>query len=584
MAAHGVGIRQRLARNFRADTDEPVPPSRFQRRDALILLAAIAAATSFVLIEGRGNTYLTDEQIILSSTINLEPDTLATPHHGSLMAGTRAVFYAVSSIFGADAYWLLRIIGYLGVVVSAVLLYLVARPRLGSTLALAPALVILAFGTSWDVLLVPLNGVFWAWAVAFGIAAFLLIEREDLLGDLLAVVCLLAAIACGTVGVPFAVGAAVYALLRSQRLSRAWVFAVPLLAYAAWWLWARKFHQTPVQSENVLLVPAYAIDSLGNAWAAILGLNVSVGDHAEGNVAPTFDYAWAPVLAAIAALALGVRLWIGSVPRSLWGFLAALVAFWGLSALTASTPELRTADASRYLYAVVALVLLVTVDALRGLRLHQATVVAIFVVLAIALPASLFHLVDARGYLSDDSREMKTQLRMIELAGQNADPAYVPGLESSDASPLQLIISAGAYLDTVDRVGSWAYSTEEVKAQENETREAADVVLATALRLELEPIDSPRDADGCRTVEPDEEGVVKSELPPGGAVLEASEGGDVLLGRFGDEPSASVGSATGGSAYALEIPEDAATEEWVVSVASAAPVTICSPGESGTAS
>jgi hypothetical protein len=252
--------------------------------------------------------------------------------------------------------------------------------------------------------------------------------------------------------------------------------------------------------------------------------------------------------------------------------------------LTASTPEFRTADASRYVFPVVALVLLVTVDGVRGLRLHRATLIVVFVVLAIAVPANLFHLVDARGYRSDDSRAMKAQFRMLELAGENADPTYVPGLESFEVSPRELIISAGGYLQTVDRIGSWAYTTEEVAEQGTETREAADAVLATALGVELQPARSPRDTDECETVEPTDEGVANAPLPPRGAVIETPEGGEVLLGRFGDQPTVDMGSVAPDSPAALEIPEDSATQEWAVAVAGSAPVTICPLSHSGSES
>jgi hypothetical protein len=318
------------------------------------------------------------------------------------------------------------------------------------------------------------------------------------------------------------------------------------------------------------------VQSLGAAWAAITGLNVSVGERAELGVHPPFDYRWAPLLAAIAIAAIGLRIWLRSVPRSFWAVLVTLAVYWLTSGLAADAPLVRTPEDARYVFVAVALVFLLTVDGVRGLRPSRGVLVAVFTIVAVSLLGNALHLLDGRAYLKPQATEIKAQLRMFELAGANAAPGYIPAIETPEVSPGEFAISAGAYLATAERVGSWADSTDEVLRRSDSTRRGADVVLSHALGLGLAAdADVPASPD-CETIAPDANGLVVTALPAGGASLTAPEGSrSVRLRRFADTFAVGLGRLAPGTPSELRIPADDEEREWVASVQSAGPVEVC---------
>jgi hypothetical protein len=318
------------------------------------------------------------------------------------------------------------------------------------------------------------------------------------------------------------------------------------------------------------------VQSLGAAWAAITGLNVSVGERAELGVHPPFDYRWAPLLAAIAIAAIGLRIWLRSVPRSFWAVLVTMAVYWLTSGLAADAPLVRTPEDARYVFVAVALVLLLTVDGLRGLRPSNGVRVAVFALVAVSLLGNALHLLDGRAYLQPQATEIKAQLRMLELAGTNADPGYIPGIDTPEVSPGEFAISAGAYLETADRLGSWADSTDEVLQRSDSTRRGADVVLARALGLRLAAGAAAPTSRDCETIAPDAGGLVVTALPAGGASLTSPDGSrDVLLRRFADTFAVGLGRLEPATPSVLRIPADDEAREWVASVRSAGPIELC---------
>ena len=89
----------------------------------------------------------------------------------------------------------------------------------GELPALAPALVLLFFGSSWQMIITGLgfNVVF---SVAMGLGALLALERGDRIGDLLACGLLLVSVATLSIGLAFLVGVATSVLLGSDRRRR----------------------------------------------------------------------------------------------------------------------------------------------------------------------------------------------------------------------------------------------------------------------------------------------------------------------------------------------------------------------------
>ncbi len=93
--------------------------------------------------------------------------------------------------------------------------FVLMRRRVGGPLAVGPAIVLLFFGSAQEVVVSPL-GIPFTLSIAFGLGAFLAVERADLPGDLTAMAMLLLAGLSHTFGTIVAIGVAVYYLLRAR--------------------------------------------------------------------------------------------------------------------------------------------------------------------------------------------------------------------------------------------------------------------------------------------------------------------------------------------------------------------------------
>ena len=155
--------------------------------------------------------------------------------------------------------------------------YALARPRIGA-LALAPAILLMFFGYSWDSTLTG-NGIINVYCLLPGLAALLVLDRRPRFAYPLACLLLAASLASWSAGLAFVAGAVVLLLQRGELRRGAWVFAIPLLLWAAWWIVRPGLSgplytsDTNLKALNVLLIPNFAASSLAATLAAITGLN-----------------------------------------------------------------------------------------------------------------------------------------------------------------------------------------------------------------------------------------------------------------------------------------------------------------------
>ena len=169
-------------------------PNRLRRDRAVwyALGGAIALAAALILYETRGTTLYNDEVAIFQGFAdNFDAETVFTPRNGHLLAVASLLYEAVFSAFGPD-YLVLRIIDVLGLAVLAVVLFEYLRRRVGSWLALAPVVVVLFLGASWEMILWPFSVATFGFALAAGIGALLCLERRDRRGDVAACALLVA--------------------------------------------------------------------------------------------------------------------------------------------------------------------------------------------------------------------------------------------------------------------------------------------------------------------------------------------------------------------------------------------------------
>jgi hypothetical protein len=540
-----------------------------------ILGAAMAVAAVLILYLNRGTTFYLDELALVYDSPGLTLGDVLEPYNGHLTIVPKLVFKGVLETFGAD-YLVFRLLHVGMLLVTVALFYVLAKRRIGALPALAPAFVLLFFGSAYLHVVIPIGlGIFIC--ISAGLGALLAVERGDLRGDLAACGLVAVAVATFSTGLAFLVGIAVSVLLRRDRWRRAWIFLIPLALYAVWWL-ATQDSPTSVQDEghtklsNILLIPAYAADSLAAVTANLAGLNFDFD-------APAGELGWGRLLAVATFAALIVRLRRGNLPASFWVSLAIVLSFWSLGALV--TNFLQAPGAGRYIFMGAVGVLLVATDAARSVRFSKLGLVALFAACAVSLSTNIFLLRDgALAFRNNYSLGARSQFAMLELARGHVDPDFDPEIATPDASPFAFVgARAGTYFTVVDRYGSLAMPLSELARQPESVRENADLILIKALDLRLDRSSAGQSGKSCRTIRSDDpSGVVSFELPAGGASMSARSAtpATLTLGRFGS-PSENVGSLIPRRTSTLTIPPDSASTPWRASIAGARSVTVCPP-------
>ena len=274
---------------------------------------------------GRDTTFQPDEIYLFSATPHLDLRGALEPHNGHLILVPRLVFAAILNSSGAD-YLPIRLLGIGSVLLASGLFFVFARRRVGALAALAPTLVLLFFGSAYPHSIAG-SGFAILFTQAAGITALLALDREDRRGDVLACALLVLALATYSEGIPFVVGAAVLILLGADSRRRIWVFLVPAVLYAAWFLWSHNRAggaEGDVSLSNLLLFPNWAFNSLATTGSSLVGLNY-----------PQLGFGWGPVIALAALFALGLRLRQLPISRFLWTTMAVLVALWLIGAAAA---------------------------------------------------------------------------------------------------------------------------------------------------------------------------------------------------------------------------------------------------------
>jgi hypothetical protein len=528
-----------------------------------ILGAAMLVAAALILYLNRGTVFFVDELERFQNSPTLGPVDVIEPHAGHLTATSNLVYKAILETVGAH-YVAFRILIVCCVLLATGLFYALVKRRIGALPALAPAIVLLFFGSSWQMIITGLgfNVVF---SIAMGVGALLALEREDRLGDVLACGLLVVSVSTLSIGLAFLVGVAVSVLLGSDRRRRAWIFLVPLALYAVWWLWGQSAPEPAglgASASNVLLIPSYIAESLAAVLSSLAGLSFEFSpETTEGAVTQS-----GIVLAILATVALGLRIRQGSVPRFLWVSLAIMLAFWTLSALARN--EFRPPGQIRYLYTGAVCVLLVAAAAASRTRFSRAGVTILFGVSALSLATNLVLLRDgAREFRNAYSAPLRANLAMLELGRDDIRPGFNPraGVQALSISSL----SAAEYLAASDRYGSLAFSLPELANQPEPIRERADRTLARSLGIELAPSRSPAGARECELIRSGgPSGEIAFPLPPGGATLttRGNAPGELTVGRFATAATVDLGALQPGRSAMLRIPTDSSPTPWRASV------------------
>jgi hypothetical protein len=527
---------------------------RIEQRSMLAAggVLALASLLAAVLIyrKGLGTTFYYDEWNFVMNRREWDVDTFLRPHNEHFSLVPVLIFKLLFATVGLDSYGVYRLLLIGAHLIVVALLFVLARRRLGSWLALAAAALVLFLGAAWNDLLVPFQLSF-VISVAAGLGALLALERKDARGDGLACVLVALGLASSSVGIPFAVAILVETGVRRYR--GLWIALVPLVLYGVWSL---KYGDPTATAGgrtleelirlNAPAVPGYAATAAAGAVGAVIGIGVD----------------WGRPLALIGVALLAYRVVRGPVTPRLLGLVAAGATFWGLTGLFRA--QLNAPLDSRYLYMGAVLVLLIASELVRPVAATPRLGAVLAVLVAAAALANFGALRGGSAYLQEWSRYLQVELAALELAGPLTDSSFAPDpVRAPD-------ITAGKYFDAVEQYGSPAASPDEIRTRAEPERAAADNVLVAALRPTLGPRGKrgagPRPAveeasgsvaksGSCVVLRKTVPGSLDVRIPPEGITVGGSTAVEVRLRSYADAyPAGGVGTVPAGATWALRIP------------------------------
>ncbi len=474
------------------------------------------------------------------------------------------------------------------------MVYAIAARRLGAWVGLLPALLILFYGAGWEVLVntaAMQNQI----ATAAGLGMLLALDRGDRRGDVLAGALLAISLASFTVGLAFAVGAALRILVEradGRSLRRLAVVAVPVAVYLVWFAWAQKYDQGTLSAFSVGSIASGVFDQVSAGLAGVTGLFRLTGAPTIGETL-ILDVSRTSALVFALAAAIGWRIFRG--PRltpAAWAAVGTLGAY--LLLVAVGLDELRGPTASRYAYMFTVLLMVVGSELLAGIRIARAWVYAATVALFFSLLANVAEIRTAGQFFEQESAYNRAELGAMELVRPEVPPAFAAESQGKyGVLPHQdLLFAAGDYFEAVDRFGSPADTPEEIAAAPDYAREAADGVLFRALALSVGPPEHGV-ADGpiappvvlnatverrgsCVHLTPEAEGdyYAAFDVAPGGISYDGSAApASIKLGRFVEPPSIPLPTAAPGGT--IHFPADGYGGPWRVAFQMREPTTFC---------
>ena len=536
-----------------------------------LFAAAACVSAGLLLLLGSRLTFFLDDWEFLVYRRGFNADAILAPHGENIAIGPVLVYKALLETAGMASALPFRIVSTAAFIASVTLLYVYLRRRLGDWPALAAGAAVLFLGAAWEDLLWPFQVGYFV-SMAAGLGTLLALERHSRRGDLVACALLAVSVLFSSLGLPFAVGAAVLIALgpRASRRRRAFVFVLPLGLFAAWWLgWGREA-DTEVSWQNVASAPVFMFDGLASSISSLLGLATPRDETAVSSLD------WGRPLLVVALLLAGWRLWrLGRVPPALIVATAIAATFWLLAGVNEKPG--RDPFSSRYQYVGAIFLLLIAAELLRGVRLKRAALAAVFAVTLLAVASNLSFLVQSWRSYRLTSQIERADLAAVEIARDRVSPGFL--LRPEIAGTAYVHIDAASYLSAADAFGSPAYDEAELGAAPEVARNYADVVLANALGVSFSTEANAGTARGCLVAAPPAQGERRLvELPPGGAVIEAPRRSPVLvrMRRFSTENSpVTVGELAAGRTGVLEIPTDRSQRPWLLDIEAGGPTSVC---------
>jgi hypothetical protein len=532
---------------------------------AMLLSAAVTVAFCW------HTTFFADTWDLLIERRHLSLDTVLRPHNEHLVAIPILLNALFLRVFGMTGDLPEIVLLALMLVATAGLLYVYVERRIGAWPALYAAVLLLFLGPAYEVLLWPFE-IALIGPMLFGLAALLLLERPSSRNDALACLCLIVGLGFSDLGVAFIAAGFVAVMMRprDQWLPRAYVWAVPFLAFIVWYLGWGHEAESHFGLHNVLASPAFVINTICVSVGALTGLGTE----------PTLvvDTSWGRIAAAVLVGAVAYWWWLRRprLDRTLWPILAVAMANWLLAAFNAFAG--REPGSSRYQYAGAIFVLGILACLLSGARPRRNWLIAGAVLVLLAVGPNIVVLREASKGYKKEAILTRADTAAIEIARNSVEPLFELVPENAGTGAL-INVYAAKYLEAVEEFGSPAYSLAELESANPVGRQQADVVLSHALPITAETTPGTGRGGGSKCTDAGQTGVEEVEIGFGKTRIKVAPGDEALLSmrRFsgpGEFPVA-LPSAPGESTTVLTVPRDTAPNPWYLHVTADQAVSVC---------
>jgi hypothetical protein len=518
---------------------------------------------------GRGLTFFYDDWDFVIHDYGGGLHSLLVAHVGNISVFPIVVYKILFHVVGLDHYGIFRLVVIVLHLIAAGLIFTLAARRIARVPALLATALILFLGAAWEDLL-------WAFQTGYllsivgGLAAWLLIERRDRLGDVLAMGAVVLAVGSSSLGIPVVIGMAVE-LAWSRSWRRGWIVMVPAVLYLAWYL---KYGESEVTSNSLINAPGFAVDLAAAAAGALVGRTLE----------------WGRPLALIGLLVL-VRRLIGPAPVSarLAGLLATGASLWIVTATARST--ISAPETSRYVYFGAVVIVLIGVELLRGVEVAPRAIGVAAALVAFCAVTGLTVMHAGAAGLRSTSKAVAAELGAMEQASAYVSPEFQPDPQRAPQ------IVAGPYLHTVRAIGSSPADTPaELVAADPASRASAEALLVRVEGGALIPAtsavhfssrfpllanvsgDQPVRAGRCwMTAAIGPGSYTEFVLPPGGLLIRASgQPVDVVVRRFAPPLGGiDLGPIAAHQASLVKFPVDGSGRPWFVRLSSGAASEAC---------
>jgi hypothetical protein len=553
------------------------------------LAILLAAGATMLVSETRDTTLWRDEWTWALHRRGNNPGTFLEPHYGHLSAVPIAIYRVLFTTAGLDHYLPYRLVVIAAHLGCAALLFVYASRRIGPPLALLPAALLVFFGPGAQNIIWPFQ-VGWLISLGAGLAALLMLDRRDRLGDIGASALLAVSLASSGLGIPIALGLVVDVLWGRRNWRDAWIVAVPLAFYALWWL-RYQTNETEQWGHDLYLTPSWVFSAPADALSALLGLGGGV--TLDGPQAPL---TWGAPLGLVALAAVVWRVTrLRQIPTRVLTLIAIPVAFWVLTAL--GRAFFGAPSASRYVYVGGLFILLLAVELARGTTVPRRTALLLAVVTAAAILSNVNSLRNAANVLRVEAKLTTAELGTLDITRPIVDPGYV-----SEGFLFDEIV-AGPYFAAADALGTPAATPAEIAAEPEPIRAAADSQLVHIHALGLQP--SPgavalgarpvlgsassgtaSEHGSCLSFEPaafapsSAPAAFEVTVPPAGILVRAEGGAaTVSIRRFAAAyPEQPLGRVHAAGAATLRVGADLAPQAWHVRVTPTDRATVCGLG------